>query len=63
MGTRAFTLPDMGAAGANGFSLLHNDTKQLLEDHPITFFAPELPAETLLDVSFFDLTFDNLIKI
>lgn len=51
MGTRAFTLPDMGAAGANGFSLLHNDTKNLLEDHPITFFAPELPAETLLDVS------------
>lgn len=48
---RAFTLPDMaGAGGANGFSLLHNDSKNNLEDHPITFYAPELPAETLLDV-------------
>lgn len=47
-GTRAFTLPDMGA---NGFSLLHNDSKNALDDHPITFYAPELPAETLLDVS------------
>jgi hypothetical protein len=55
IGTRAFTLPDMGAAtgtaGANGFSLLHNDSKNALDDHPITFYAPELPAETLLDVS------------
>lgn len=51
IGTRAFTLPDMGAAAANGFSLLHNDSKNVLDDHPITFFAPELPAETLLDVS------------
>ncbi|KAG5671109.1 hypothetical protein PVAND_001323 [Polypedilum vanderplanki] len=53
IGTRAFTLPDMGAAagatGANGFSLLHNDSKNALDDHPITFYAPELPAETLLD--------------
>jgi serine/threonine-protein kinase ULK/ATG1 len=53
--TRAFTLPDMGGAtgtaGANGFSLLHNDSKNALDDHPITFYAPELPAETLLDVS------------
>jgi serine/threonine-protein kinase ULK2 len=48
IGTRAFTLPDMGA---NGFSLLHNDSKNALDDHPITFYAPELPAETLLDVS------------
>jgi serine/threonine-protein kinase ULK2 len=51
IGTRAFTLPDMGAAGANGFSLLHNDSKNALDDHPMTFYAPELPAETLLDVS------------
>ena len=51
IGTRAFTLPDMGVAGANGFSLLHNDSKNALDDHPITFYAPELPAETLLDVS------------
>lgn len=55
MGTRAFTLPDMGAAGANGFSLFHNEQKNLLDDHPITFFAPELPAETLLDVRYFEI--------
>lgn len=51
IGTRAFTLPDMAGAGANGFSLLHNDSKNNFDDHPITFYAPELPAETLLDVS------------
>jgi serine/threonine-protein kinase ULK2 len=51
VGTRAFTLPDMTGAGANGFSLLHNDSKNALDDQPITFYAPELPAETLLDVS------------
>lgn len=52
IGTRAFTLPDMGAAGANGFSLLHHtDSKNTLEEHQYTFYAPELPAETLLDVS------------
>ncbi|CAO1427240.1 unnamed protein product [Diamesa hyperborea] len=52
IGNRAFTLPDMGGTtmgGANGFSLLHNDSKHMLDDHPIHFFAPELPAETLLD--------------
>jgi serine/threonine-protein kinase ULK2 len=48
IGTRAFTLPDMAA---NGFSLLHNDSKNAMDEHPITFYAPELPAETLLDVS------------
>lgn len=53
MGNRAFTLPDNlgGTTGANGFSLLHNDSKNALDDHPVTFYAPELPAETLLDVS------------
>lgn len=53
IGTRAFTLPDNlgGTTGANGFSLLHNDSKNALDDHPVTFYAPELPAETLLDVS------------
>lgn len=51
IGHRAFTLPEMGTAVANGFSLLHNDSKHSLEDHPINFYAPELPAETLLDVS------------
>lgn len=49
-GTRAFTLPDMTGAAANGFSLLHNDSKNALDDQGITFYAPELPAETLLDV-------------
>lgn len=49
VGTRAFTLPEM-AAGANGYSLMHSDSKNG-DDHPITFYAPELPAETLLDVS------------
>ena len=74
IGNRAFTLPDMGGTtmgGANGFSLLHNDSKHMLDDHPIHFFAPELPAETLLDVSFwiswkfvigFCLMFDLIIK-
>lgn len=56
--TRAFTLPDMGGAGANGFSLLHNDSKNNFDEHPITFYAPELPAETLLDVNYF-ITFCN----
>lgn len=51
IGNRAFTLPDNlgGTTGANGFSLLHNDSKNALDDHPVTFYAPELPAETLLD--------------
>lgn len=48
-GTRAFTLPDMTGAAANGFSLLHNDSRNALDDQGITFYAPELPAETLLD--------------
>lgn len=48
----------MGGAGANGFSLLHNDSKNNFDEHPITFYAPELPAETLLDVSCF-ITFCN----
>jgi hypothetical protein len=42
----------MGTAGANAFSLLQNDSRNNLDENPITFYAPELPAETLLDVSF-----------
>lgn len=46
---RAFTLPDMGT-NPQLQSLLHEGGTT--DDHPITFRAPELPAETLLDVSF-----------
>lgn len=45
LGTRAFTLPEMGATGGLQ-SYLHDNN---LDDHPIIFHAPELPAETLLD--------------
>lgn len=46
LGQRAFTLPEMGATGgiANFLRGTVDD-----DDHPITFHAPELPAETLLD--------------
>lgn len=46
LGTRAFTLPEMGATGGLQ-SYLHDNN---LDDHPINFHAPELPAETLMDV-------------
>ncbi|XP_063708462.1 serine/threonine-protein kinase ULK2 [Culicoides brevitarsis] len=46
LNTRAFTLPEMGN-NAQFQSLLHETGSQ--DDHPITFRAPELPAETLLD--------------
>ncbi|XP_055619680.1 serine/threonine-protein kinase unc-51 isoform X2 [Toxorhynchites rutilus septentrionalis] len=45
LGARAFTLPEMGAIGGLQ-SYLHEHN---LDDHPINFHAPELPAETLLD--------------
>lgn len=45
LGTRAFTLPEMGATAGLGSYL--NDTN--MDDHPINFHAPELPAETLMD--------------
>lgn len=45
LGTRAFTLPEMGATGGLQ-SYLHDNN---LDDHPINFHAPELPAETLMD--------------
>lgn len=60
LGTRAFTLPEMGTT-PQFQSLLHD--ANATDDHPITFRAPELPAETLLEVSnqiflkIFDLTF------
>lgn len=45
---RAYTLPEMNT-NPQLQSLLHDAS--MTEDHPITFRAPELPAETLLDVS------------
>ncbi|XP_058465538.1 serine/threonine-protein kinase ULK2 [Malaya genurostris] len=45
LGSRAFTLPEMGTTGGLQ-SYLHDNN---LDDHPINFHAPELPAETLLD--------------
>lgn len=56
--TRAFTLPEMGGATGTIQSFLQDP--KVTEDHPITFHAPELPAETLLDVSkqlFFTMMF------
>lgn len=53
---RAFTLPEMGATG--GLQSLLHDTN-IMQDHPITFHAPELPAETLLDVSY--VLFENFV--
>lgn len=47
LGTRAFTLPEMGGAtGGNFFGNDFGDPQQ-----PITFHAPDLPVETLLDRS------------
>ncbi|XP_037024715.1 serine/threonine-protein kinase ULK2 [Bradysia coprophila] len=46
LGQRAFTLPEMGATGGIQ-NFLRGTTYN--DDHPITFHAPELPAETLLD--------------
>lgn len=59
LGPRAFTLPEMGATG--GLQSLLHDTN-IMQDHPITFHAPELPAETLLDVSL-KRKEKNIIKI
>lgn len=46
LGQRAFTLPEMGATG--GIQNFLRGTSDE-DDHPITFHAPELPAETILD--------------
>uniref|UniRef100_A0A182Y6W5 Protein kinase domain-containing protein n=1 Tax=Anopheles stephensi TaxID=30069 RepID=A0A182Y6W5_ANOST len=43
---RAFTLPELGAAGGGLQNYLDDHT---IDDHPINFHAPELHAETLLD--------------
>ena len=48
LGPRAFTLPEIGATGGTLHGLLHETNN--LDEHPITFHAPELPAETLLEV-------------
>ncbi|KAJ6646879.1 Serine/threonine-protein kinase ULK1 [Pseudolycoriella hygida] len=47
LGQRAFTLPEMGARG--GIQNFLRGNVNMDDDHPITFHAPELPAETLLD--------------
>lgn len=56
LGQRAFTLPEMaGVTGAIGCSGIGSGIQSLLrdrvnmDDHPISFHAPELPAETLLN--------------
>lgn len=48
LGTRAFTLPEMG--GATGGAFFSNDVN-FDEQQPLTFHAPDLPVETLLDRS------------
>lgn len=45
-GTRAMTLPEISEM-SNIQSLFPESTR----DHPITFLAPELPEETLLQVT------------
>lgn len=47
-GTRAMTLPEINEIG--NFHTLFPDSANL-DQHPITFLAPELPEETLLEVS------------
>lgn len=47
-GTRAMTLPEITEIG--NFQTLFHDAGSV-EQHPITFLAPELPEETLLEVS------------
>lgn len=49
-GTRAMTLPEITEIGS--FQTLFHDTGTM-EQHPITFLAPELPEETLLEVRSF----------
>ncbi|XP_024941837.1 serine/threonine-protein kinase unc-51 [Cephus cinctus] len=47
-GTRAVTLPEISEAGS--FHNLFPDTNSILtDDRPLTFIAPELPEETLLE--------------
>lgn len=47
-GTRAMTLPEITEIG--NIKTLFNDSINT-EQHPITFLAPELPEETLLEVN------------
>ncbi|XP_018565876.1 serine/threonine-protein kinase ULK2 isoform X2 [Anoplophora glabripennis] len=45
--TRAVTLPEISEMG--NYQTLFNDTSTTNDAHPITFLAPELPEETLLE--------------
>lgn len=47
LGTRAFTLPEMNAATGG----LYGNDVSFDDQQPLTFHAPELPVETLLDRS------------
>ncbi|KOX68647.1 Serine/threonine-protein kinase ULK2 [Melipona quadrifasciata] len=46
-GTRAVTLPEISEAGS--FQNLLPEVNPTIDDQPLTFFAPELPEETLLE--------------
>ncbi|KAI4503876.1 hypothetical protein M0802_001279 [Mischocyttarus mexicanus] len=48
-GTRAVTLPEISEAGGCLQNLFPNVNPTLTEDRPLTFIAPELPEETLLE--------------
>lgn len=47
--TRAVTLPEISEMG--NYPAFFNDTASSNDPHPITFLAPELPEETLLEVN------------
>lgn len=61
-GTRAMTLPEISEMG--NFQAFFGETSgNAVEQHPITFMAPELPEETLLEVSRCEKNFDNEMLI
>lgn len=47
--TRAVTLPEISEMG--NYPTFFNETSTTNDAHPITFLAPELPEETLLEVT------------
>lgn len=47
-GTRAVTLPEISEMG--NYPVFATETSSWGEPHPLTFVAPELPEETLLEV-------------
>lgn len=51
-GTRAMTLPEISEMG--NFHTFFSESGGNAIEHPITFMAPELPEETLLEVSLGD---------